>query len=85
MKASQNKKWPNFVPYPKWKWPPPPTPSTELGILFEADWPLKKSLKQVEYEKFGTKSTYIRDIMVDLAMLTTTIDKICLWELGSSF
>ena len=37
---------------------------------------LPSSSKQVEYENVGTKSFDISDIMVYLAMFSTTIDKI---------
>ena len=46
---------------------------TLLGIFFEMEWPPKNSLKQVEYEKFGTKSI---NIMVYFDMFSTTINKI---------
>ena len=36
----------------------------------------KNPLKQVEYEDIGTKSVNMSDIMVYLAMFSTTIDKL---------
>ena len=42
----------------------------------------KKNSKQVEYENIGTKSVNMSDIMVYLAMFSTTIDQIlCFWVL----
>ena len=50
---------------------------SELKSGETLDWVKNKFfLKQVEYENIGTKSVNMSDIMVLLAIFSTTIDKI---------
>ena len=55
-----------------------PTPLKSTWDFFEAEWPPEK----VNMKNIGTKSINMSDIMVYLAMFSTTIDNIlCFWVL----
>ena len=60
-------------------WPPPPKPTWSF---FETEWPPKKFPNKCNIKNIGTKSVNMSDIMVYLAMFSTTIVKIlCFWVL----
>ena len=78
--AFQSKKQGNFGLGPKGRWPPPPLKSTweffELGIFLKKSDPIKILRNRLNMKNIGTKSVNMSDIMVYLAMFSTTIDNI---------